>query len=444
MEPINKSRILTDLHLQISWGYSGNQPGSDGMYLSKYSSGDSYLGESSMKPDNIRSSNLQWEETSDFSYTANFNLYKNKFSVSARFYDRITTHMIQSGYSIPASSGYSTLSNVNDGTMRNQGWNLSFSASNLITTKILGQTFRMTASANLSDNMNQILELNPTLLEKMTQDFDYKNGSYLTYIALRNAYGSIYGFKYKGVYQYSDYADEEEPGVKGPNAPVARDADGNVIFVEKNGQKYTRPMVYNYGGDNYEFVGGDAIYEDINYDGNINELDIVYLGSSLPKLQGGFQVNFTWGRFTWNNSFTFRYGNRIVNGARMNAECMYNTDNTSAAINWRWRVEGDKTIMPRALYQAGFNYLGSDRYVEDGSFVRWNSMNFGYNFDPKTIKPLHISSLRLGLTMNNIATFTKYTGLDPESAGASRGSVARDNSQTPRSRSLSFTANMSF
>jgi len=444
MDAIVKSKMLTNLHLQISWGYQGNQPGSDGMYLSKYSSGDSYLGETSMKPDNIRSSNLQWEETNSLTYSANANLFNNKLSVTASFYDKYTTNMIQSGYSIPSSSGYSTLSNVNDGTMRNQGWNLSFSTNNVINTRILGQPFRLNLSANLSDNMNQILELNPTLLEKMTQDFDYKNGSYLTYVALKNAYGSIYGFRYKGVYQYSDYADEEEEGVKGPNAPVARDADGNVIFVEKNGQKYTRPMVYNYGGDNYEFVGGDAIYEDINYDGNINELDIVYLGSSLPKLQGGFSANFTWGHITWSNSFTFRYGNRIVNGARMNAECMYNTDNTSAAINWRWRVEGDNTIMPRALYQAGFNYLGSDRYVEDGSFVRWNTTTVNYRFDPKVIKPLHISSLTLSASMNNIATFTKYTGLDPESAGAARGSIARDNSQTPRPRTFSFTANLSF
>ena len=329
MDAIVKSKMLTNLHLQISWGYQGNQPGSDGMYLSKYSSGDSYLGETSMKPDNIRSSNLQWEETNSLTYSANANLFNNKLSVMASFYDKYTTNMIQSGYSIPSSSGYSTLSNVNDGTMRNQGWNLSFSSNNVINTRILGQPFRLNLSANLSDNMNQILELNPTLLEKMTQDFDYKNGSYLTYVALKNAYGSIYGFRSLGVYQYSEWSAEEKVGESGPNAPVARDADGNPILVNKNGKDYPREMMYDYGvgRTNYTFVGGDAIYEDINDDGQINELDVVYLGNSLPKVNGGFNFTFRYGNWSVKTRFMYRFGNKIVNLARQNLEKMFDTYN---------------------------------------------------------------------------------------------------------------------
>ena len=445
MEPINRSQILTDLALTASWGLQGNAPGGDGMFMSKYSSGDSYLGESSMKPDNIRASTMQWEETNSWDFGIRFSLFRNKLGLGLNFYDRLTTNMLQSGYSIPSSSGYSSLSYVNDGSMRNEGWEFSLNANRIFTTRLLGKDLNVNANMNLADNTNQILEMNPTLLEKMTNDFDYKNGSYLSYVALKNAFGSIYGFKYKGVYQYSDYAEVEERGVKGPNAPVARDADGNVIYVEKNGKKYTRPMMYDYGGNDYEFVGGDAIYEDINYDGNINELDIVYLGSSLPKLNGGFGFSVSWGRLTWSNQFNFRYGNRIVNGSRMNAECMYNTDNTSAAINWRWRVEGDETIMPRALYNAGFNYLGSDRYVEDGSFLRWNYTSLNYPLDPKITKMLHVSSISLSFNLNNVATFTKYSGLDPESAGSGgRGSVAKDNSQTPRSKSMSFSVSVQF
>ena len=446
MEGIRHSGILTMLAARVSWGLQGNAPGGDGMYLSKYSEGDSYLSQTTMKPDNIRASTMQWEETTSWNLGFDFGLFRDKLSISVEVYDRLTEKMIQSGYSIPTSSGFSTLSVANDGTMRNQGWELSLSANRIYSTRLMGKDFNVGANINFADNMNQILELNPTLLEKMTNDFDYNNGSYLSYVALKNAYGSIYGFKSHGVYQYSEYAAVEEKGVRGPNAPVARDADGNVITVNKNGKDYTRPMMYNYGGSpEYTFVGGDAIYEDINYDGNINELDIVYLGSSLPKLNGGFGFRVSWGRLSWNNQFNFRYGNRIVNASRQNAEMMRNTDNTSAAINWRWRVEGDETIMPRALYNYGYNSLGSDRYVEDGSFLRWNYTAFNYSLDPKITKKLHVSSISFNFNLNNVMTFTKYSGLDPESAGSGgRGSVAKDSSQTPRSKQITFGVSVQF
>lgn len=142
--------------------------------------------------------------------------------------------------------------------------------------------------------------------------------------------------------------------MSGPKAPVARDASGNVIR-DKNG--LTVPMVFGYDNTTgtylYEFKGGDAIYEDVNHDGNINELDIVYLGSSLPKVTGGWGFKLNYGRWALNLQFNFRVGNKIINRARMNAESMYNNNNQSAAVNWRWRVEGQQTEIPRALYNVG-------------------------------------------------------------------------------------------
>ena len=127
--------------------------------------------------------------------------------------------------------------------------------------------------------------MDETCLASLNQEFNRSTGSYLTRVERNTAMGSIYGFRYKGVYQYSDYSAEEIPGVSGPNAPVARDKDGIVILDEN---RMTKPVMFCAGSVNYEFKGGDAIYEDINADGQINELDIVYLGSSLPKFTGGF------------------------------------------------------------------------------------------------------------------------------------------------------------
>jgi hypothetical protein len=385
---------------------------------------------------------MQWEETTSWNLGFDFGLFRDKLSVGVEVYDRHTTNMLNSGYSIPSSSGFSSLSVVNGGEMRNQGWELSFNANRIFSTRLLGKDFNVGGNINFADNTNQILEMNPTILEKMTNDFDYKNGSYLSYVALKNAFGSIYGFKSLGVYQYSTWSEVEVPGVSGPNAPVVKDADGNVIL---NSRGKTKPMMFGYGTltTPYEFGGGDVIYEDINNDGNINELDIVYLGSSLPKVTGGFSFRMSWGRLSWSNNFSFRGGNKIVNGARMGAETPRSLRNVMAAINWRWRVEGDETEIPRALYNWGYNDLGSDRFVERADFLRWTSSSLSYSLDPKFVKKIHLSSMSLSCSVSNIVTWTKYTGMSPD-VGSGIGHVAVDNGRTPLSRRVTFSVNVQF
>jgi len=283
--------------------------------------------------------------------------------------------------------------------------------------------------------------MDKTILNSMNGEFNRRNGSYLSRVQLFNALGSIYGFKYDGVYQYSKYSVDEVPGVSGPDAPVVKSETGKVILL-KNGEP--KPMYFSYGTTSaYEFVGGDAKYEDVNHDGNINELDIVYLGSSLPKITGGFGFRLNYGRWSMNNQFNFRAGNKVVNMGRMNAENMYSNNNQCMSVAWRWRVEGDKTSIPRALRNYGYNYLGSDRFVEDASFVRLNYTQFSYSIDPKLLKPVGLSQLSLSVSMNNIFILTNYTGNDPEVGYGSYG-VSTDSNQTPRSKSFTASLTASF
>ncbi len=430
---------ISMLSIRPSWGINGNSPGSDNLQYIKYGAGDPYLGTTSVNPRNIRLSSVQWEQSSSWNLGFDIGLFEGKLDGSVSLYTKKTTKMLLSGQAIPSSSGYSTLDYMNSGEMHNAGWEFSLNTNRLIR---VGD-FSVRTNISFADNINELTKMDPTILDNMNKEFDFNNGSYLTYIQLNNAFGSIYGFKYKGVYQYTDYSPEEIPGVSGPNAPVVRDAEGNVILDQKGQPK---PVMFDYGTGshkNYEFVGGDAIYEDINHDGNINELDIVYLGSSLPKFNGGFGVNFSYKRFSANFQFNFRVGNKIINAARMGLENMYGNDNASAAVNWRWRVEGDKTEIPRALHNTGYNYLGSDRFVENGSFLRLNYMQFSYSMDPKVIKSLHLSSLRFDLNMNNVFCLTKYSGADPE-VGVGGMNIASDNSKTPRSKSFTFSLSASF
>jgi hypothetical protein len=235
-----------------------------------------------------------------------------------------------------------------------------------------------------------------------------------------------------GVYKYDKYIPVEQE-----EAPVARDKQGRVIVDEwGNGL----PMTFAYGTtQQYKFRGGDAMYEDVNKDGTIDELDIIYLGNCNPLISGGFGTSLRYKDLSCNMFFNYRIGNKVVNQARMNAESMYGYDNQSIAVNWRWRKDGDDTPIPRALYQAGFNSLGSSRYVEDASFVRFKYIQLNYAIPTAKLKPYKIERVSLYLNINNIAVFTKYTGVDPEVGGsAGMGNVAKDNSKTPRTRDLTF------
>ncbi len=154
-------------------------------------------------------------------------------------------------------------------------------------------------------------------------------------------------------------------------------------------------------------------------------------------------MRFSYDRWALNLQFNFRAGNKIVNAARMNAENMYTSNNQSAAVNWRWRVEGDVAPLPRALHKAGYNWLGSDRFVEDGSFMRLNYAQISYSFPASSLKRLGLQSLRFDVNANNLFCLTGYSGADPEITVGTMG-VATDNARTPNSRSVTFGMSVGF
>ena len=431
--------FVSTFALRPGWGIVGNQPGSEGLFYSKYSGGKGYLNESSVNQSNVQLKNLKWEQKETFNLGVDFGFWNDRINGNFEIYKQKTTDLLMMNRALPSSSGYSTLAYQNVGSMENVGWEFNINGNSIIKAGKFSVDFNIT----FANNRNKLTEMDETVLASLNKDFDRKNGSYLARVELDRPLGGIYGFRYKGVYQYSKYSEEEVPGVSGPNAPVARDADGNVIF-DNYGR--TKPMMFCYTGvedEDKEFKGGDAIYEDINHDGQIDELDIVYLGSSLPKFTGGFGFKLHYGRLTLNSQFNFRYGNKIINNARMQAENMYSNNNQSRAVLWRWRVEGDIAEIPRALYNYGYNWLGSDRFVEDGSFIRLNYLQLSYALGQKTLKKLGIQQLNFSISANNLFCLTKYSGADPEINYGGFG-VATDYAQTPRAKSFTAGLTLSF
>ena len=428
--------FVSMLSIRPGWGIVGRQPGAEGLYFSKYRDGAGYLGVASVSPQNIQLKKLKWEQKETWNIGTDFGFFNDRITGNVEMYWQYTSDLLMANRGIPTSSGYSSLAYQNVGDMKNVGWEFNLNGNRIIK---IGK-FSFDFNTTFANNKNQITAMDETCLASLNHEFNRSNGSYLTRVELNTAMGSIYGFKYKGVYQYSDYSPEEIKGVSGPNAPVARDKDG-VVILDENGM--TKPVMFCAGQVNYEFRGGDAIYEDINHDGQINELDIVYLGSSLPKFTGGFGFKLNFGRLTWNNQFNFRYGNKIINQARMEVEKMYDNNNQSRAVNWRWRVEGDITEIPRALRQTGYNYLGSDRFVEDGSFIRLNYSQISYSLDPKIIKKWGLTQLSFYVSANNLFCLTKYSGADPEVGYGSMG-IVTDGAKTPRAKSFTGGVTIQF
>ena len=437
---MQRIKWVSMLSVRPGWGIVGNQPGGEYLYFSKYTNTAAYNQNAAVYPSNIRLSSLKWEEKQTWNVGFDLGLWDNKVTADFNIYRQKTTDLLMLNRSIPTSSGFTALNYQNVGDMVNNGWEFNINAQDIIKKG----KFRASFNVTFANNKNEITKMDPTVLASLNKDFDNSNGSYLTRVQLHNAFGSIYGFRYQGVYQYSKYTPNEVPGVSGPNAPVARDANGLVV-TDKNG--YPIPVVFSYESSDksyiYEFKGGDAIYEDINHDGNINELDIVYLGSSLPKITGGWGFKLNWGRWSLNTQFNFRVGNKIINRARMLAENMYSNNNQSKAVNWRWRVEGDDALIPRALYKEGYNWLGSDRFIESGSFMRLNYMQLSYSLDPRIIKRIGLTQLSFYVSANNLFCLTPYSGADPEVGYGSYG-VTSDNARTPNARSVTVGATIQF
>ena len=440
-EPFIKEHLsfISMLSIRPGWGIVGQQPGSEGLFYSKYTGGKGYMNYGSVYQSNIQLKNLKWEQQETYNLGFDFGFWNDRINGNVEVYKQKKTDLLMNNRALPSSSGFASLAYQNVGSMENVGWEFNLNGNRIIKAGKFAFDFNIT----FANNRNKLTEMDETVLASLNGDFDRRNGSYLSRVELNRPLGGIYGFRYKGVYQYSKYSETEIPGVSGPNAPVARDANGNVI-LDNYGR--TKSMMFCYQGvvdEDRTFHGGDAIYEDVNHDGQINELDIVYLGSSLPKFTGGFGFKLHWGRLTWNNQFNFRYGNKIINKARMNAENMYSNNNQSRAVLWRWRVEGDIAPIPRALYNYGYNWLGSDRFVENGSFIRLNYTQLSYALSPKTLKKFGLSQVSLYVSANNLFVLTKYSGADPEVGYGGYG-VVTDNAQTPRARSFTGGITVSF
>jgi TonB-linked SusC/RagA family outer membrane protein len=461
-EPFMKwsKKFLTMLSFRPSWGIVGRQPGSQYLQYAKYNTSGVYGSINDTRSvtylEGLQLNRLQWERTTQYNLGGDFGFF-DRITGDFNYYFKRTKDLLMSGVGIPSTSGFGSLAWANVGEMTNKGWELNIQANKVIE---VGK-FNMGFNFNISQNFNEIVDMDESVLQSINSEWDSsKRDQYLNRIQKGNPLGSIYGLRYKGVYQYTyeylinmktregwtgeqlrDYINNTFLA-QGKTAPIAIDNNGKVM-MDSRGNPIR--MVYNFtdGSSTYKFQGGDAIYEDVNNDGQINSLDIVYLGNSNPHLNGGFGFNINYDAWSLRTNFSYRQGVKVVNRAKMGLEQMFNAYNQSSAVNWRWRKNGDVTEIPRAMYDTGYNFLGSDRYVEDASFVRMSYVQLVYTFKKQLLKQLGLRRLQVSLSGQNLLCWSKYSGTDPEHSAGSWG-IAYDNSQTPRSKSVTMNVQVGF
>ena len=447
--------VLSMLAVRPSWGVNGRAPSSEYLQYAKYVAGSIYgngnTTQTATKVDGLQLVDLKWEKTTSWNLGANLGLFDDKLEADFNYYYKKTNDLLNSGVSIASQTGFANLAWKNIGAMENKGWELNIQGNRFIK----AGKFSMSASFNVAQNFNKITEMDPTVLDGINEDWTADSrGRYFKRIQVGNALGSIFGLRAHGVYQYTydyltnlrrqnnwsnsqlvDYLNNEFLP-SGKTAPVALNKEGKVI-TGSDGSPLRMTYNSSNGSETYKFDGGDVIYEDVNKDGTINSLDMVYLGNSNPKFSGGFGFTFNYGDWSLRTNFVFRTGFKVVNFARMGLEKMFDTTNQSSAVNWRWRKNGDQTEIPRALYNYGYNWLGSDRYVEDASFLRFSYVSLSYNVPKEFLKQFGLNQMRFDLSGQNIFVWSKYSGTDPEHAN-SGWNFASDNSQTPRSKSFTL------
>ncbi|HKK61822.1 MAG TPA: hypothetical protein VJ951_04630, partial [Bacteroidales bacterium] len=415
--------FIEDSKLRVSYGLSGNSNvrayDRHGLYDSNGSG--QYMDISTIVPTQVQLQKLQWETSTQLNLGLDISLFDYRLTFNAEYYDKITDNILWKNYKLPSSSGYDKLRQFNDGKIQNTGYEIS--------TRIVAikkKDFTLGFNFNIYFNENKFLEFPSNIIDEET---DISNGNYPVKAELGKPVGSFFGFKYLGVYPTAEDA-------------VAKNEDGTVKLGP-----YGNPIPMNYNGT-YEFTGGDAKYKDVNYDGIIDLDDVIYLGNSNPDFAGGFGMNISYKGFKFRSNFLYRYGYKVVNEIALKAESMSNKNNQSKAVLNRWRVSGNDfpNMLPRAYRNHPANNLGSDRYVEDASFIRLNNISLNYTFNDRFVQSLGLKDLRVGVQVRKLLTFTNYSGQDPEVRLSQDDALwfARDKGKVPSPIITAFNVAVSF
>lgn len=422
-EALKNSRWLKNGKLRLSWGLTGNNRTTTPYdYYAQITTvpGDSqsydyvFNGQvvSGYFPNNMSNEKLKWETTEQWNVGLDLSFFENdRIRVTADWYLKNTYDLLLQA-TMPASSGY-TSAMMNIGSMRNSGWEFS-----LETLNINHKNFQWNTTFNIAFNRNKVTALTQNQYSLFSAvNWDQRFNSQYPYITqVGKPSGLMYGYIYEGTYKSDDFANGSllKPGIP---------------YSAATGRSNVKP--------------GDPKYKDINGDGVIDDNDRTVIGCGQPIHTGGFGNSFYFYGFDVNIFFSWSFGNDILNANRLIFE-NGNIANLNQLASYTDRYDSVKnpdSDMPAIGANDMFVY--SSRVVEDGSFLKLRNVSVGYTLPRNVLRKMHFDTMRVYVSADNVWTWTKYSGPDPEVS--TRNSVLTpgfDWSAYPRS--IGVTAGVSF
>ena len=360
---LDKEAFLRDkewaelLKLRFAYGVTGRLPNVTNLLSVTYATAqDGYMGNSYSYMDKFAYDNLHEERTTQYNYGMDWTLFGGRFSGEANYY-KGTTEGLLLKENMSTSTGFAERY-VNFGSLQNKGWELGFT---VIPVK-LADNFQWKVYFSISRNKGKLLSMPERLANsdnKYTEPYGY--GNFRAKLEKGSVVGGFFGLKALGVYARDEDA-------------VVKDFNGNIVY---NADGTPKKLTFR---DGSTFSGGDMIYEDINHDGVINDLDVVQIGDANVGYFGLFRHDITYKQWALGLAFYYSLGQDVINGMRYSTENMEGSNNQATSIQRRWRKQGDITDMPRAIDKAARNYEASTRWVEDASYLKLKEISLTYSY----------------------------------------------------------------
>ena len=386
MESLNS---ISDLKLRLSYGATGNERIPPYVYLAQldpafYANNDNLI--FGLAPSILPNPNLKWEVTNQFNAGIDLGLFKGSIRLSADVYKKITEDLLLNA-PIPAQSGFNAQWQ-NIGRIDNSGFELQITSFN-----IYRKDFSWKTDFNISFNRNEVKDLGGAEFIPIITGGGWQAN--VGRIIVGQPIGVMYGYVFDGIYQIEDFTWDNDSD---PNIPHEQRN-----YVLKDGlPEYSRTA-----------LPGRMKYEDLNGDGFINDDDRKVIGDSNPLHFGGINNTFTYKNWDLSVFFQWSYGNDIYNAAKVRFNGVNPLMNiTQDYFENHWTPENPSNEYP--AYGSIDQQIASSYYVEDGSYLRLRTVSLGYKIPKNISDKLGFKSLSCNLIGNNLLTWTKYSGWDPE------------------------------
>ena len=387
-----KTAAVNYLLLRAGFDISGNDDISNYAARTSFNSVQYLDRSTAAQLNNIGNDKIQWEQTSKINVGLKSYWLNNRLGVDFDYYINHTSNLLTlKSFDNPVAGINNYWSN--GGSLDNTGFELTVTGK-----PILSKTFNVEVGASMGHYVNKLKSLpnnNRIWLEGAQTAQGYTSSIYgINNIAtiVGESVGSFYGFRTSGVFA--------------SDAEAKTAAGGDYLYrVDNTGAKIP-------------FVAGDVHFQDLNGDGIINDADKTIIGNPNPDIYGNIFANVMWKNLTLYVGFNYSLGNDVFNYQRSLLEGGNNFYNQTVTMTNRWRYEGQQTDIPRIAYEdPQGNSRFSDRWIEDGSYLRLKTVRLSYKV------PVNLSWLQ-GLSFwaeaNNVFTLTHYLGSDPEFSVANK------------------------